>query len=184
MHCAVCQGWKALFFAPYAAVKIRVAQHDQTRPAALEQITNEAKCMTLSKTDYLAIVRAHIQEAGIDHADLLRLREVRKLDRTIKAAERNDLGIDALCGGAGMGGGPITYNGLCYFFEDLIVSGIEKAISPLAWPDAGTAPTAAEIAAKIEDIDAKIDAMVTERDGFAAVLNSYDVAATEAKAQP
>lgn len=129
--------------------------------------------MILTKVDYMAIVRHRIHETGKIHADLLSRHEVRKLDRTITANERASLGIDTFC--AGIGHGPISPAALCYFFEDLIVAGIDKAVDTLEWPEPGAVPSEAEIKTQIESIDAQVDALLLERDGYTAVLNSYQV---------
>ncbi len=127
--------------------------------------------VTLTKADYMAFARSRIHSTGKIHGDLLAKREVRKLDRTIMANDLGDLGIDTFC--AGIGHGPISPAALCYFFEGLIVSGIDKAVDTLEWPEPGSVPGAEEIKAQIEAIDAQVDALLAERDGYSTVLNSY-----------
>jgi uncharacterized protein YhaN len=131
--------------------------------------------LTIPKADYMAIVRERIRDAGRVHEDLLKRREVQKLHRTIMANQRNSLGIDFLCAGAGAGNAPITYEGMCYFFEDLIVSGLEKAIFPPDYDEAGLTQSAAQIKEGIADIDHKVQRMTEERDEYAAVLKSYQL---------
>ena len=131
--------------------------------------------LTIPKADYMTIVRKRVHDAGKAHAALLQRREVKKLDRTILAGKQNSLGIDMFCAGAGAGNAPVTHEGLCYFFEDLIVSGLEKAIFPPDYDEAGLTQSAAQIKAAIAEIDAKVQSMTEDRDEYAAVLNSYQL---------
>jgi hypothetical protein len=56
-----------------------------------------------------------------------------------------------------------------WFFGDLIEAGFEKAIDSMKWPEPGL--PLKERRLKIQDIDAKIDALMEERAQLASELS-------------
>lgn len=176
MSAATTKELKGLFSQIHDAAKraaARVNELNEQINALLSQ-RHDLERLILSKADYMVLVREKIRNAGTIHADMLGHKQVGKLDRTIMAVNRFSLGIDFMT--AGMDGvNPVNYNGLCYFFEDQIVNGLDKALDALEWPAEGDTLPLATIKAKIEEIDAQVNDMVTERDSFNEVLKSFEV---------
>lgn len=126
----------------------------------------------LSKLDYLAVIRADIQtKARMFKTNLQRhLQEGNKVNYPAVAQ-------------AGAGGLPLRYldagsnhamempEGAYYFyFEDVIVSGVERAMDGREWP--GDAVPAAEREKALQAIGAQLGALTVERDALAHELVS------------
>lgn len=127
----------------------------------------------LTKADFLEQFRSKVRMAGDSHAMLLKY-EIDKLERSVHYASRPDAGFDFLLAGRGLGNQQISQISLCYFFEEAIVQGVERACLELEWPDEN-APTLAAMTARMSDLDAEINKFEAERESYVQVLKSFKI---------
>ena len=139
------------------------------------RITERERLMQLplSKADFIKQFRRQVQGAGSAHAMFMK-KDISKLDLTINYAKRTDAGFDFMTAGRGIGQTQVTQTALCYFFEDQIVDGVQRAIQELDWPQDG-AETLEQVEAGIKRLDEEIEALEVERGGYIEVLRSYKI---------
>lgn len=128
----------------------------------------------LSKDDYLATIRLDIQSKS--RMFLVYLKRMLENGRQVtfpnmKVAASTGLSIRYLDAGNGIG--EITEGGFYYYFEDAIVTGVERALEDAEWPV--DAVPAADRQTALSDLDQKISALTVERDTLVNDLVSCGV---------
>ena len=129
--------------------------------------------LPLTKKDYLGLVRNNIRSAGQVHQRFLEI-DFSNVDCTVYAAKRQDLAVDLFTAGRALRPESVTQLALCFFFEDLLVEGVAKALDCCEWPS-GEGVSLAEIQQGIAQTQAEIDALQNERDELIAALKSYRI---------
>jgi len=130
--------------------------------------------MPLSKEDYLSAVRADIQaRAKVFKTHLMTaIKSGRKVDYTMMQSGVL-LNIPYLSAGLGAYSFELQEGGHYFYFEDVIVKGVERALEGESWPV--DAMPAAERKTALEGIDAQVSKLTTQRDALAADLVSCGV---------
>lgn len=124
----------------------------------------------LSKPDYLAVIRTDIQtKARMFKTNLKRhLQEGNKVNYPA-VAQAGTGGLVLRYLDAGSNHGVEMPEGAYYFyFEDVILSGVERALVGREWP--GDAVPAAERKKALQVIGGQLDTLTAERDALAAEL--------------
>lgn len=130
--------------------------------------------MTLPKDDYLRMVRKNVHKAGQEHQHFLES-AFAKVDCTVHAAQRQDLAVDLFTAGRSLRAEPVTQLALCFFFEDLIVEGVAKALNRREWPSGTEVLSLAEIQQGITTTQQEIDVLQSEREELIDALKSYRI---------
>ena len=124
----------------------------------------------LSKADYLEVIRADVQLKARYFAKSLS----RHLQQGFQvgypaAAQAGAVSLPFRYLDAGSNAGADMAEGAYYFYlEDLIVAGVERALSNRDWP--ADAVPIAERTKALQTIDGHIEALTAERDTFASEL--------------
>lgn len=134
----------------------------------------ELQRRTLSKAEFLAVMRGRVQGAGKDFESRL-VNALNREDRSVLAAENTYLGTDLLCLATAVNSFSALHSAICYYHDDALMAGIDRALGRLEWPDQTDARPLAEIQARVAEIDAEIERLVEQRDDYIQILSSYEI---------
>lgn len=128
----------------------------------------------LTKADYMAVIRADVQtKARRFRGDLVHHLGMGKINYPAsKNTNVSGLPIRYLDGGQNVSA-PMSESAYYFYFEDAIVSGVERALEGREWP-VDASPAAERDTAK-QAIDDQIEALNLEREGLADDLVSCGV---------
>lgn len=153
-----------------AAVKLktRIQELDSEIEALYAQRSTIVSA-PLSKVDYMAAIRADIQAKAKSYAA--------KLCRHLEVGAKVDYpgveragGFPILYMDAGTVRGNMLEDAYFFYFEDALVSGVERALDGKQWPHSSV--SVVERRKSLEGIAAQIDALTAERDALAGELVS------------
>lgn len=128
----------------------------------------------MRKADFLEVMRSRVRGVGANFGTLL-AKTFRKEDLTVLAAENTYLGTDLLNTSFQIAPFNAVQPALCYYCEDLVMAGIERALDRLDWPAERDSLPLAVITARITEIDTEVERLVEEREGYADVLKSFEI---------
>lgn len=156
-----------------AADKLKTRIHElDSQIETLYVQRNTIVSAPLSKADYMATIRADIQTKARSFAG--------KLRRHLEAGAKVNYPAVALAGAGGLSirytdagtpvPGDMAEDAYFFYFEDALVSGVERALDAKQWPLSTV--SVVERRKSLEGIAAQIDALTVERDALAGELVS------------